>query len=85
MTGKLDKYEDDVFKVVYEDDMKGVEVVAATEEVELTTKQEISKFKELMSYNGILNLERLTTYFKVVDLNHFENSIFIQTRYLMNN
>lgn len=61
LAGKLDKDEDGVFKVVYDDEMDGVEVVAAaSEEVEvadLTAEEGTSKFKELLPYNGVLNLE----------------------------
>ncbi|KZV41031.1 BAHD acyltransferase DCR-like [Dorcoceras hygrometricum] len=63
LAGKLDKDEDGVFKVVYDDDMEGVEVVAASAEevdvAELTAEDGTSKFKELLPYNGILNLEGL--------------------------
>lgn len=63
LAGKLDKDEDGVFKVVYDDGMDGVElVVAAAEEVEvaeLTAEEGTSKFKELLPYNGVLNLEGL--------------------------
>ncbi|KAL0299544.1 UNVERIFIED_CONTAM: BAHD acyltransferase DCR [Sesamum radiatum] len=47
--------------VVYDDDMDGVEVVAAAADEltveELTAEEGTSKFKELLPYNGILNLE----------------------------
>ncbi|XP_075513277.1 LOW QUALITY PROTEIN: BAHD acyltransferase DCR [Primulina tabacum] len=63
LAGKLDKDEDGVFKVVYDDDMEGVEVVAATAEelevAELTAEEGTSKFKSLLPYNMILNLEGL--------------------------
>ncbi|CAA0831000.1 BAHD acyltransferase DCR, partial [Striga hermonthica] len=64
LAGKLDKDEDGVFKVVYDDgDAVGVEVVtAAAEEIavaELTAEEGTSKFKELLPYNGVLNLEGL--------------------------
>nr|ABI48361.1 putative alcohol acyltransferase 2 [Lavandula angustifolia] len=63
LAGKLEKDEDGVFKVVYDDDMEGVEVVeAAAEGVEvadITAEEGFSKFKELLPYNGVLNLEGL--------------------------
>lgn len=63
LAGKLDKDEDGVFKVVYDDDMEGVEVVAAAAEglevAELTAEDGFSRFKELLPYNGVLNLEGL--------------------------
>ncbi|KAH6804569.1 HXXXD-type acyl-transferase family protein [Perilla frutescens var. frutescens] len=63
LAGKLEKDEDGVFKVVYDDDMDGVEVVTAAAEAievaELTAEEGFSKFKELLPYNGVLNLEGL--------------------------
>lgn len=63
LAGKLGKYEDGVFKVEYDDDMDGVEVVvAAAEEIsvaELTKEEGTARLKELVPYNGVLNLEGL--------------------------
>ncbi|KAM7504783.1 hypothetical protein LguiB_003687 [Lonicera macranthoides] len=63
LAGKLGKDEDGVFKVEYDDDMDGVEVVvAALEEIEtadLMDEDGTTKLKELVPYNGILNLEGL--------------------------
>ena len=63
LAGKLEKDEDGVFKVVYDDDMEGVEVVEAEAEdvevAELTAEEGFSRFKELLPYNGVLNLEGL--------------------------
>lgn len=63
LAGKLHKDEDGVFKVVYDDDVEGVEVVAAAAEglevAELTAEEGFSRFKELLPYNGVLNLEGL--------------------------
>lgn len=63
LAGKLDKDEDGVFKVVYDDHMDGVEIVNAVAEgvdvAELTAEEGTSKFKDLLPYNGVLNLEGL--------------------------
>lgn len=63
LAGKLEKDEDGVFKVVYDDDVEGVEVVEAAAEglevAELTAEEGFSRFKELLPYNGVLNLEGL--------------------------
>lgn len=63
LAGNLGKDEDGVFKVVYDDNMDGVEVlVATTEELaveDLTAEEGTTKFKELIPYNGVLNLEGL--------------------------
>ncbi|GMP24545.1 hypothetical protein CsSME_00001772 [Camellia sinensis var. sinensis] len=67
LAGKLVKDEDGVFRVEYDDDMDGVEVVvAAAEEIHVadlmvddSTSVGSSKLKELLPYNGILNLEGL--------------------------
>ncbi|KAL1531403.1 BAHD acyltransferase DCR-like [Salvia divinorum] len=63
LAGKLEKDEDGVFKVVYDDDMEGVEVAEAAAEAvdvaELTAEEGFSRFMELLPYNGVLNLEGL--------------------------
>lgn len=63
LAGKLGKDEDGVFKVVYDDDMDGVEVVAAAaEEIgtgDLMDEEGTIKLKELVPYNGVLNFEGL--------------------------
>ncbi|KAG6391969.1 hypothetical protein SASPL_149733 [Salvia splendens] len=59
LAGKLEKDEDGVFKVVYDDDMEGVEVAEAVDVAELTAEEGFSRFKELLPYNGVLNLEGL--------------------------
>lgn len=63
LAGKLGKDEDGVFKVEYDDDMDGVEVlVAAAEEIgvaDLTNEEGTARLKELVPYNGVLNLEGL--------------------------
>ncbi|MBA0785170.1 hypothetical protein Gotri_025627, partial [Gossypium trilobum] len=63
LAGKLGKDEDGVFRVEYDDDMDGVEVVEATAmEIgieELAAEDGTASFKDLIPYNGVLNLEGL--------------------------
>ncbi|WCJ36687.1 HXXXD-type acyl-transferase family protein [Euphorbia peplus] len=59
--GKLERDEDGVFKVVFDDEMEGVEVVEAIgDEIsvdDLTAEEGTASFKDLIPYNGVLNLE----------------------------
>ncbi|XP_021726693.1 BAHD acyltransferase DCR-like [Chenopodium quinoa] len=69
LAGKLGRDDDGVFKVMYDDDMDGVEVLDAIVDVnhdgvmvsvdELSSKDEFTMMKDLVPYNGILNLEGL--------------------------
>ncbi|KAJ8554406.1 hypothetical protein K7X08_025084 [Anisodus acutangulus] len=63
LAGKLGKDEEGVFKVEYDDDMDGVEVIVATAEgievADLTDEEGTSKFQDLIPCNKILNLEGL--------------------------
>ncbi|TXG70975.1 hypothetical protein EZV62_005910 [Acer yangbiense] len=68
LSGRLGKDEEDgVFRVEYDDDddegMDGVEVVEAVADQisveDLTDEEGTSSFKELLPYNGVLNLEGL--------------------------
>ena len=63
LAGKLGKDEEGVFGVEYDDDMNGVEVVVAeapeTAVADLTDEEGTLKFKELLPYSNILNLEGL--------------------------
>ncbi|KAE9464864.1 hypothetical protein C3L33_03242, partial [Rhododendron williamsianum] len=63
LAGKLGKDEDGVFRVEYDDDMNGVEVAAAKAEgievADLAVEEGTDKLKELVPYNGILNVEGL--------------------------
>lgn len=63
LAGKLDKDDEGVFKVVYDDDMEGVEFISAasenTEAADLMDEEGTIKLKELVPYNGVLNLEGL--------------------------
>ncbi|XP_022738476.1 BAHD acyltransferase DCR-like isoform X2 [Durio zibethinus] len=61
--GKLGKDEEGVFRVDYDDDMDGVEVLEAIAEGvsvdELAADEGTSSLKDLIPYNGVLNLEGL--------------------------
>ena len=61
--GKLGKDEDGVFRVDYDDDMEGVEVLEAIAEGisvdELAADEGTSSLKDLIPYNGVSNLEGL--------------------------
>ncbi|XP_055827451.1 BAHD acyltransferase DCR [Solanum dulcamara] len=64
LAGKLGKDEEGVFKVEYDDDMDGVEVIVADAEgievAHLADHEEgITKFQDLLPCNKILNLEGL--------------------------
>lgn len=63
LAGKLGKYEDGVFRVEYDDDMDGVEVAVAAAEgiaiADLAVEEGTDKLKELVPYNGVLNVEGL--------------------------
>ncbi|KAG8381288.1 hypothetical protein BUALT_Bualt06G0106900 [Buddleja alternifolia] len=79
LAGKLEKDEDGVFKVVFDDDMGGVEVVAAEAEgvevAELTAEEGMSKFKELLPYNGVLNLEGMQRPLLAVQLTKLKDGL----------
>ncbi|KAL0304290.1 UNVERIFIED_CONTAM: BAHD acyltransferase DCR [Sesamum radiatum] len=79
LAGKLEKDEDGVFKVVYDDDMDGIEVVAAAADEltveELTAEEGTSKFKELLPYNGVLNLEGLQRPLLAVQLTKLKDGL----------
>lgn len=63
LAGKLGKDEEGVFKVEYDDDLDGVEVVEAVADTfaveDLAAEEGTSIFKDLLPYNGILNWEGL--------------------------
>lgn len=63
LAGRLGKDEEGVFRVEYDDEMDGVEVVEATAEGieigDLTVEDGTGTLKELIPYNGILNFEGL--------------------------
>lgn len=61
LAGKLGRDEEGVFRVEYDDEMDGVEVAeAVAEEIavdDLTVAEDTNSLKELIPYNGILNLD----------------------------
>ncbi|KAJ7969909.1 HXXXD-type acyl-transferase family protein [Quillaja saponaria] len=61
LAGKLEKDEEGVFRVEYDDGMTGVEVIEAVADeigvADLTVEDGSSTLKELVPCNGILNLE----------------------------
>ncbi|KAB2011861.1 hypothetical protein ES319_D09G048500v1 [Gossypium barbadense] len=61
--GKLGKDEEGVFRVEYDDDMEGVEVLEAIADGlavdQLAADESTSSFKDLIPYNGVLNLTGL--------------------------
>lgn len=63
LAGKLGKDDEGVFKVEYDDDMDGMEVIVAEaqgiEIADFTDEEGTSKFQDLIPYNKILNLEGL--------------------------
>ncbi|KAE9464846.1 hypothetical protein C3L33_03246, partial [Rhododendron williamsianum] len=63
LAGKLGKDEDGVLRVEYDDEMDGVEVAVATvEQIEigdLVVEESASKLKDLVPYNGVVNVEGL--------------------------
>ncbi|CAO2821204.1 unnamed protein product [Amaranthus hypochondriacus] len=69
LAGKLGRDDDGVFKVMYDDDMDGVEVLEAIVDDnqdglmvsvdDLALREDITMMKDLVPYNGVLNLEGL--------------------------
>ena len=87
LAGKLGTDEEGVFRVEYDDDMDGVEVVeAVAEEIgteDLLVEEGTATFKDLIPYNGVLNLEGtkrpLLSIQVIFDLLAFEKMLFIVT------
>ncbi|XP_047322115.1 BAHD acyltransferase DCR-like [Impatiens glandulifera] len=81
LAGKLGKDEEGVFRVEYDDNMDGAEVVVAdAEEIlvsELLGEDAASKLKELVPYNGILNLEGLYRPLLAVQLTKLQDGLAI--------
>jgi hypothetical protein len=63
LAGRLGKDEEGVFRVEYDDEMDGVEVVEAVADgiqiTDLPADEGCTTLKELIPYNGVLNLEGL--------------------------
>ncbi|XP_052178015.1 BAHD acyltransferase DCR [Diospyros lotus] len=81
LAGKLGKDEDGVFKVEYDDEMAGVEVLAAAaddvEVADLVVEEGGSKLKELVPYNGILNVEGLHRPLLAVQITRLRDGIVL--------
>ena len=81
LAGKIGKDEEGVFRVEYDDDMPGVEVTeAVADEVavaDLTVAESNSTLKELVPYNGILNLEGMHRPLLVVQVILFAQILFV--------
>ncbi|KAF5743517.1 BAHD acyltransferase [Tripterygium wilfordii] len=79
LAGKLEKDEDGVFKVVYDDDMDGVEVIEASavdvSVDDLTVEEGTSDLKDLIPYNKILNLEGLQRPLLAVQLTKLKDGL----------
>ncbi|GLT35914.1 hypothetical protein SLA2020_103270 [Shorea laevis] len=80
LAGKLGKDEEGVFRVEYEDEMDGVEVVEAVAEGisidDLAAEEEVtSTMKQLIPFNGILNLEGLHRPLLVVQLTKLKDGL----------
>ncbi|KAF5731177.1 BAHD acyltransferase [Tripterygium wilfordii] len=81
LAGKLGKDEDGVFKVVYDDDTDGVEVIeASADDVsvdDLTVEEGTSALKDLIPYNNVLNLEGLQRPLLAVQLTKLKDGLAI--------
>ncbi|XP_051138304.1 BAHD acyltransferase DCR [Andrographis paniculata] len=81
LAGRLEKDEEGVFRVAYDDDMEGAEIVtAAAEEVavgEVAAEEGTLKLKELLPYNGVLNLEGLHRPLLAVQLTKLKDGVAI--------
>ncbi|GMH28118.1 hypothetical protein Nepgr_029961 [Nepenthes gracilis] len=85
LAGKLGKDEDGAFKVEYDDEIDGVEVLEAgvddCGEVvgvdDLIEKQDMSFLQELVPYNGVLNLEGLHRPLLAVQLTKLRDGLAI--------
>ncbi|KAL6132043.1 hypothetical protein ACLB2K_070414 [Fragaria x ananassa] len=81
LAGRLGKDEEGVFRVEYDDDLKGVEVVdAVVEEIsiaDLEVEEGTSSLKELIPYSLVLNLEGLQRPLLAVQLTKLKDGIAI--------
>ncbi|KAK4350870.1 hypothetical protein RND71_030183 [Anisodus tanguticus] len=78
LAGKLGKDEEGVFKVEYDDDMDGVEVIVSVAEgmeVADLTDEGTTKFQDLIPCNKILNLEGLHRPLLAVQLTKLKDGI----------
>ncbi|KDP22246.1 hypothetical protein JCGZ_26077 [Jatropha curcas] len=81
LAGKIGKDEDGVFRVEYDDDMEGVELVEAIAEgtsvEDLTAEDGTTTLKDFIPYNGILNLEGLHRPLLAVQLTKLKDGLAI--------
>ncbi|KAF5451197.1 hypothetical protein F2P56_031480 [Juglans regia] len=81
LAGRLGKDEEGVFRVEYDDEMDGVEVMEATAEgieiADLTVEDGTGTLEELIPYNGILNLEGLHRPLLAVQLTKLKDGLAI--------
>ncbi|XP_004140767.2 BAHD acyltransferase DCR [Cucumis sativus] len=79
LAGRLGKDEDGIFRVEYDDDMEGVEVAEAVAEdvglADLVAEEGTATLKELIPYNGILNLEGLQRPLLAVQITKLKDGI----------
>ncbi|KAK7270473.1 hypothetical protein RIF29_23644 [Crotalaria pallida] len=79
LAGKIGQDEEGVFRVEYDDDMVGVEVIEAVadeiEVAELTVAESSTILKELVPYTGILNLEGMHRPLLVVQLTKLKDGL----------
>ncbi|XP_030475161.1 BAHD acyltransferase DCR [Syzygium oleosum] len=81
LAGKLGKDEEGVFRVEYDDDLDGVEVVEAAAEAvameDLAAEEGTGIFKDLIPCNGILNLEGLHRPLLAIQLTKLKDGLAI--------
>ncbi|XP_010035162.2 BAHD acyltransferase DCR [Eucalyptus grandis] len=81
LAGKLGKDEEGVFRVEYDDNMDGVEVVEVAAEAvsveDLAAEEGTSIFKDFIPYNGILNLEGLHRPLLAIQLTKLKDGLAI--------
>ncbi|GMI75534.1 EMBRYO DEFECTIVE 3009, DEFECTIVE IN CUTICULAR RIDGES, PERMEABLE LEAVES3 [Hibiscus trionum] len=79
--GKLGKDEEGVFRVEYDDDMEGVEVLEAVAQGiaidELAADEGTTSLKDLIPYNGVLNLEGIHRPLLSVQLTKLKDGVAI--------
>lgn len=75
LAGKLDRDEDGVFKVVYDDDMEGVEILEANADhisiSDLTAVHSSSMMKDMAPYSQVLNFQGLHKPLLVIQVTFF--------------
>ncbi|KAJ1391017.1 Transferase [Sesbania bispinosa] len=82
LAGKLGKDEEGVFRVEYDDDMAGVEVIeAVADEIEVASltvpESNNSTFKQLVPYTGIFNLEGMHRPLLAIQLTQLKDGLAI--------